>query len=113
MFLYYRIREMIILFLNSQLTGETSNPSNMNCNFTSAPTTRNIEPPCSETTNMEHGGSMFRLSSQINYNSQLFTVLGNGIASLMLEIPVRYMTHLSNPSPNPEWWVEPYLRRSK
>ena len=48
-----------------------------------------------------------------NYNSQLFTVLGNGIASLILEIPVRYMTHLSNPSPNPEWCVEPYLRRSK
>lgn len=104
---------MIILFLKFTTHWRNLKSLQHELYFTSAPTTRNIEPPCSETTNMEHGGSMFRLSSQINYNSQLFTVLGNGIASLMLEIPVRYMTHLSNPSPNPEWWVEPYLRRSK
>ena len=52
-----------------------------------------------------HTNSLFWGASTLpaaNYNSQLFTVLGNGIASLILEIPVRYMTHLSNPSPNPE-----------
>ena len=36
------------------------------------------------------------------YKSQLFTVLGNGITSLMLPIPVRYITQRSNPSPKPE-----------
>ena len=48
-----------------------------------------------------------------NYSSQLFTVLGNGMTSRILPIPVRYMTHLSNPSPNPAWWVEPYFLRSR
>ncbi len=28
-------------------------------------------------------------------------------------MPVRYITQRSNPRPNPEWRVEPYLRRSK
>ena len=37
----------------------------------------------------------------IFYTSQLFTVLGNGITSRMFDIPVKYITHLSNPSPNP------------
>ena len=47
------------------------------------------------------------------YNSQLFTVLGNGITSRILDIPVRYMTQRSNPSPNPACLAEPYLRRSR
>ena len=36
------------------------------------------------------------------YSSQLFTVLGNGITSRMLDIPVRYITQRSKPSPKPE-----------
>ena len=48
-----------------------------------------------------------------SYNSQLFTVLGNGNTSLMLDIPVRYMTQRSKPSPNPACLVEPYFLRSK
>ena len=62
-----------------------------------------IQPAATKVTNI--GYSLFWGASTLpaaNYNSQLFTVLGNGIASLILEIPVRYMTHLSNPSPNPE-----------
>ena len=47
------------------------------------------------------------------YSSQLFTVLGNGITSRMLDIPVRYMMHLSNPSPNPACLVDPYFLRSR
>ena len=49
----------------------------------------------------------------IDYNSQLFTVLGNGITSRILLIPVRYITQRSNPSPNPACRAVPYLRRSK
>ena len=48
-----------------------------------------------------------------NYSSQLFTVLGNGITSRILDMPVRYITHLSNPSPNPACLVEPYFLRSR
>ena len=47
------------------------------------------------------------------YSSQLLTVLGNGITSRMLDIPVRYITQRSKPSPKPAWRVEPYLRRSR
>ena len=47
------------------------------------------------------------------YSSQLLTVLGNGITSRILDIPVRYITHRSNPSPNPAWRVEPYFLRSR
>src|SRR5699024_4110393 len=47
------------------------------------------------------------------YSSQLFTVLGNGITSRMFDIPVRYITHLSNPRPNPACLVEPYFLRSR
>ena len=36
-----------------------------------------------------------------NYRSQLFTVLGNGITSRILPIPVIYITARSNPSPKP------------
>lgn len=36
-----------------------------------------------------------------NYSSQLLTVRGNGITSLILPIPVRYITHLSKPRPKP------------
>ena len=36
-----------------------------------------------------------------NYSSQLFTVLGNGITSRIFDIPVKYITHLSNPNPKP------------
>ena len=46
------------------------------------------------------------------YSSQLPTVLGKGIASRMLPMPVRYMTQRSKPRPKPAWRVEPYLRRS-
>ena len=49
----------------------------------------------------------------VSYKSQLLTVRGNGITSLIFCIPVRYITHLSNPSPNPACLVEPYLRRSR
>ena len=38
----------------------------------------------------------------IDYSSQLPTVLGNGITSRMLPIPVRYITQRSKPRPNPE-----------
>lgn len=41
------------------------------------------------------------------YSSQFFTVLGNGTTSLIFPIPVRYITHLSNPRPNPAWRAEP------
>ena len=37
-----------------------------------------------------------------SYNSQLPTVRGNGITSLMLDTPVRYITQRSKPRPNPE-----------
>ena len=37
-----------------------------------------------------------------DYRSQFFTVLGNGITSLIFPIPVRYITQRSNPRPNPE-----------
>ena len=47
------------------------------------------------------------------YSSQLLTVLGNGTTSLMFDIPVRYITHLSKPRPNPACLVLPYLRRSR
>ena len=50
---------------------------------------------------------------QSNYKSQFLTVLGNGITSRMLPMPVRYITQRSNPRPNPEWRVEPYLRRPR
>lgn len=53
------------------------------------------------------------LVSFILYSSQLFTVLGNGMTSLIFDIPVRYITHLSNPSPNPACLVEPYFLRSR
>ena len=36
-----------------------------------------------------------------NQSSQLFTVLGNGMTSRMLLMPVRYMMHLSKPRPKP------------
>ena len=39
--------------------------------------------------------------AEILYNSQLFTVLGKGITSRMLDIPVRYMTQRSKPRPKP------------
>ena len=35
------------------------------------------------------------------YRSQLLTVLGKGITSRMLPMPVRYMTHRSKPKPKP------------
>ena len=41
------------------------------------------------------------LSVFIYYNSQLFTVLGNGITSRIFDIPVKYITRLSNPNPKP------------
>ena len=43
----------------------------------------------------------------IHYRSQLFTVRGNGITSLMLPIPVIYITQRSKPSPKPAWRAEP------
>ena len=61
-------------------------------------------------TNQEISRHKLRINS---YSSQLFTVLGNGMTSRMLPIPVRYITHLSNPSPNPACLAEPYLRRSR
>ena len=48
----------------------------------------------------------------ITYKSQLFTVLGNGMTSRMLPIPVRYITQRSNPRPNPACHVLPYFGRS-
>ena len=48
----------------------------------------------------------------ITYKSQLFTVLGNGMTSRMLPIPVRYITQRSNPRPNPACLVLPYFLRS-
>ena len=51
--------------------------------------------------------------STISYNSQLFTVLGNGITSRIFAIPVKYMTQRSNPSPNPACLAEPYFLRSR
>ena len=36
-----------------------------------------------------------------DYSSQFFTVLGKGITSRMFPMPVRYITHLSKPSPKP------------
>ena len=48
-----------------------------------------------------------------NYNSQLFTVLGNGITSRIFPIPVRYITQRSNPRPNPACLAEPYFLRSR
>ena len=59
-----------------------------------------------------HVSSSF-VSAPNNYSSQLLTVLGKGITSRILDIPVRYITQRSNPNPNPEWRVEPYLRRSR
>ena len=47
------------------------------------------------------------------YSSQLFTVLGNGITSRILPIPVRYITQRSNPSPKPACLAEPYFLRSR
>ena len=44
---------------------------------------------------------------RIYYKSQLFTVRGNGITSLMLPIPVIYITQRSKPSPKPAWRAEP------
>ena len=46
------------------------------------------------------------------YSSQVPTVRGNGITSRILEIPVKYITQRSKPSPYPAWRAEPYLRRS-
>ena len=37
----------------------------------------------------------------LNYRSQLPTVLGKGMASRMLPMPVRYMTQRSKPRPKP------------
>jgi len=37
-----------------------------------------------------------------SYSSQLFTVLGNGITSRILPMPVRYITQRSKPRPKPE-----------
>ena len=48
----------------------------------------------------------------VNYSSQLLTVLGKGMASRMLPMPVMYMTIRSKPRPKPAWRAEPYLRRS-
>ena len=48
-----------------------------------------------------------------NYNSQFFTVLGKGMTSRMLPIPVRYITQRSNPRPKPAWLAEPYFLRSR
>lgn len=48
----------------------------------------------------------------LSYNSQFPTVLGNGTTSRMFDIPVRYITQRSNPSPNPACLAEPYLRKS-
>ena len=53
------------------------------------------------------------LCGKANYNSQLLTVLGNGMTSRIFAIPVRYITQRSNPSPNPACLAEPYLRRSR
>ena len=52
-------------------------------------------------------------SDYLIYSSQLPTVLGNGITSRMLPMPVKYMTQRSKPRPKPEWRAEPYLRRSR
>ena len=52
--------------------------------------------------------------AQIFYhNSQFFTVLGKGMTSRMLPIPVRYITQRSNPRPKPAWLAEPYFLRSR
>ena len=48
-----------------------------------------------------------------SYSSQLLTVLGNGMTSRMLDMPVRYITQRSNPSPNPACLAEPYFLRSR
>ena len=40
-------------------------------------------------------------------------VLGNGITSLILDIPVIYIIILSKPSPNPAWGALPYLLNVK
>ena len=47
-----------------------------------------------------------------SYNSQLPTVRGNGITSLMLDTPVKYITQRSKPRPKPAWRADPYFRRS-
>ena len=56
--------------------------------------------------------SRFRSKNEGFYRSQLPTVLGKGMASRMLPMPVRYMTQRSKPRPKPAWRAEPYLRRS-
>ena len=47
------------------------------------------------------------------YNSQLFTVLGNGTTSRILPIPVKYITQRSKPRPKPACLAEPYFLKSK
>ncbi len=49
----------------------------------------------------------------INQSSQFPTVLGKGRTSLIFETPVRYITHLSNPSPKPACLAEPYFLMSR
>ena len=53
-----------------------------------------------------------RSQQDYSYNTQLPTVRGNGITSLMLDTPVKYITQRSKPRPKPAWRAEPYFRRS-
>ena len=49
----------------------------------------------------------------LSYRLQFPTVLGKGMASRMLPMPVRYMTQRSKPRPKPAWRAVPYFRRSR
>ena len=49
----------------------------------------------------------------LTQKSALPGVRGKGITSRIFLRPVRYIIMRSNPRPNPEWGVEPYLRRSR
>ncbi len=51
--------------------------------------------------------------SSISHILQLCVDLGNGIASLIFDIPSKVCKYLSKPIPNPPCGADPYLRRSK
>ena len=55
----------------------------------------------------------FATCQPFSYNSQLFTVLGNGITSRIFPIPVKYIIILSNPNPKPACLAVPYFLRSR
>jgi hypothetical protein len=59
------------------------------------------------------GGNYSYMKFIRDYSSQLLTVLGNGITSRILPMPVRYITHLSKPSPKPACLAEPYFLKSR